>query len=414
MLKFEVGKGASKQRNGNRMKKLLAKGIPNGTSSKKRSPSILSKLTGRGRFSSKTVVRNPNTTNGKTVNHSSRKKAELYCNGTECVWRGAVETVPEISSQAKEVFESEHVDMYGYDDFGDDNLHMLSSGSDSESDEITVPFRIVIHQHDRLTHSLCHMSESSLIREATNRMLEKWNTTHVKDDAGTVSKVSTLGEHISFPDKENRPAELNNVTGLVAVSDIFASPTGLGAILGNSSRNGQGDKRLITTSRSAPLQPSLNDPSNKRNACHDDDADADEKVYSEPSNKGRRKMHKDVFNYDENIPLKSVRSNKRVHSSRKSSATCFKNEDRAKYRPSVSDIDDDAQLSGPESEDVAFASDGFESINSRLQGIIFNYVYSFALNLLMFFFFFAISRHSVAKLDPDDRGVKNVYTKKFL
>ncbi|KAI7745251.1 hypothetical protein M8C21_005068 [Ambrosia artemisiifolia] len=240
-------------------------------------------------------------------------------------WRGAIETVPEVSSQAKESFESEHVGLYGYECFGGESLQM-----------------IVIHQHDRLMHSLCHMSESSMIREATNRMLERWNTSHVKEDVGTASSVGKLGEGISFPIKETRPAELDNVTGLVEVDDVFASPTGLGAILGNSGRDGQEDRHVISTSRSAPLQPSFNDPNHKRNSCHDDD-DADEKVYSEPSNKGRRKVQKDVFNHEENIPLKSVRSNKRFQSSHKSTRTTFKNEYPAKYQLSISDIDDDAQ-----------------------------------------------------------------------
>ncbi|KAI3683765.1 hypothetical protein L1987_84280 [Smallanthus sonchifolius] len=360
LLKFEVGKSTSKQRNENRMKKLPAKGISNGFSAKQRSPCILSKLMGRGRRSSKNTVRSSN---------ERRKNTELVCCATECKWRGATEPTPEISSQVKDGFESGHVGLYGYDDFGYESLHLLRSGPASESEEITVPSRIVFGQHDRLTHSLSLMSESSLIREATNRMLERWNMTHNKEDVGTVSKVSMLGEMLSSPssDKETRSAESGNVTGLVGVSDIFASPTGLGAILGDCSMDGQEDRHLISTSRSTSLPPSFNDPIHKRNICHEDDAD--ENVYSGPSNQGRRKAQKDVFNSEEDTPLNNVRSNKWFLSSQKSTGTYIKNEDPAKYQQPISDTDVDAQLSGPESEDEAFSSDCLESINSRIQDI---------------------------------------------
>ncbi|KAI3826220.1 hypothetical protein L1987_00265 [Smallanthus sonchifolius] len=341
------------------MKKLLAKGISNGFSAKKRSPSILAKLMGRGRRSSKNAVRSSN---------ERTKNTELVCSATECRWRDATEPVPEISSQVKEGFESGHVGLYGYDYCGDGSLHLLRSGSASESEEITVPSRIIFGQHDRLTHSLSRISESSLIREATNRMLERWNITHNKEDVGTVSKVSMLGEMLSSPsDKETRPAESDNVTGLVGVSDIFASPTGLGAILGDCSMDGQEDRHLISTSRSTSLPPSFNDPIHKRNICHEDDAD--EKVYSDPSNQGFRKVQKDVFNSEEDTTLNDVRSNRRFLSSQKSTGTYFKNEDPAKYQQSISDTDVDAQLSGPESEDEAFSSDCLESINSRIQDL---------------------------------------------
>ncbi|KAK9058768.1 hypothetical protein SSX86_023611 [Deinandra increscens subsp. villosa] len=338
VCKFEVGKRTCKQRKENRMKKLLAKGA----SARKRSPSILAKLMGRGRLSSRNAVHNPNATNVKTVDHSSnecRKKTKPF------------------GSQV-----NEGGGLYGSDYFGDENL-VLTSGSFSESEEITVSSIIVFDQQDRLTHSLSCTSESSLIREATNRMFLRLNSTLLREDVGTVNKVSNLGDMHSFPDKETRPAESENVTGLVGVNDIFASPTGLGTILGSYGRDGVGDGHLIGTSRSTSLSSSFNDPDHDEIVCVEDDAD--EKVYSESSNQGRREVQNDSFNNE------NVGSHKSTHSSQKSNGTCFENEDPAKDQPSFSDtdVDVDAQLSGPESEDGAFRSDCFESISSRLQDL---------------------------------------------
>ncbi|KAL8204890.1 hypothetical protein R6Q57_010513 [Mikania cordata] len=360
LLKFEVGKSSSKQHNGNRIKKLLTKRLSNGISVKKRSPSFLAKLMSRGGRSYKTVVLNQKTTNDKKVDHYSdqcTKNAQHFSSVTECKCGDAIETVPEINRHVREVFEFGPFGLFRYDYSGDDNLHVLRSSPASESEETTVPFRIIFGQHDRLQHSLSYMSESSLIMEATNRMFERFNTTFNEEDVGTVSKGSMLRETpFPFPDEEIRPAESGNITGLVGVNDIFVSPTGLSTILGNFSRDVQGDRHPVNTSGG-----------HKRNVCHEDDAD--EKTDSEPVNQGRRNVQKDCFNHEEDIPSQNARSSKTIQSSQKSRGTYFENEDPTKYQPSASDIDVDAQLSGNESEDVAFHSDCFESVNSRLQDL---------------------------------------------
>ncbi|KAD5803158.1 hypothetical protein E3N88_14518 [Mikania micrantha] len=369
LLKFEVGKSSSKQRNGNRIKKLLTKRLSNGISVKKRSPSFLAKLMGRGGRSYKTVVLNQKTTNVKKVDHYSdqcTKNAQHFSSVTECKCRDTIETVPEINSHVKEVFEFGPVGLYRYDYYWDDNLHVLRSSHASESEETTVPFRIIFGQHDRLQHSLSYMSESSLIMEATNRMLERFNTTVNEEDVGTVSKGSMLRETpFPFPDEEIRPAESGNIMGLVGVNDISVSPTGLSTILGSCSRDGQGDRHPVNTSGFTSLPSSFTDPDHKRNVCQS----FTEKTDSEPVNQCRRNLQKDSFNHEKDIPSKNAKSGKTIQSSQKSCGTYFENEDPAKNQTSASDIDVDAQLSGHESEDVAFHSDCFESVNSRLQDL---------------------------------------------
>ncbi|PWA39082.1 cytochrome P450 [Artemisia annua] len=143
---------------------------------------------------------------------------------------------------------------------GDEILHMSRNVSLSESDMITMNFRITFDQNDCLTHLLSNMSKPSLFMEAKNRMLESWHTTRTK-------------EHVEKDDRE---------VGLVDIKNVFASPAGLG------------------TCRNV-LLPSFNNKNHKVKFYHEDDTDEKVVVYSEPRN---------------DIASKKLRYNKRCGSSK--------------------------------------------------------------------------------------------------
>ncbi|XP_024984231.1 uncharacterized protein LOC112520163 [Cynara cardunculus var. scolymus] len=244
----------------------------------------------------KIVVLKQNTENSKNVDHSSddlRKNTECFGSVTgegdswehkeppgEVIFSGrkrrdARGTVMEIYSQTKEDFESGHANIFEYGSrghFGDESLSMSRSVPSSESEVITMPSRITIDRNDRLTHSLTDISEPSLIREAKNRMSKRWKMNSMQEDVEMVSKGSTLGEVLSFTGKEMKPSGSDCVAGLVRVSDVFASPAGLGIC----SVDGHRDGDLRSTSRSRSYPPSFHNPDQIMNVCLE--ADADENV----------------------------------------------------------------------------------------------------------------------------------------
>lgn len=325
------------------------------------------------------VVLKPNTENSKNVDHSSddcRKNTESFCSVTgegdswkyeespgEVIFSGrmcrdARETVTEISSRTEEGFESGHVNLFEYGPrghFEDESLSMSRSVSASESEVITMPSRITFDRNDRLTHSLTDISEPSLIREAKNRMSERWKMNSMQEDVEMVSKgSSTLGEILSFPRKEMKP---DCVAGLVRVNDVFASPAGLGICGGDGHRDGD----LRSTSRSRSHPPSFHDPNHIMSVLYEADADDKVVVCSKSVNQGRRMGLKGIFNHREYITTQKVRCNKRsqsqcsntcstefgnclpdIHSSQISTETYFDNKGPAKHQPWISDIDNGA------------------------------------------------------------------------
>ncbi|KAI3738395.1 hypothetical protein L2E82_28425 [Cichorium intybus] len=90
----------------------------------------------------------------------------------------------------------------------------VSKSDINESEVITVlPSRITFGSNDRLTHSLSNISEPSLIREAKNKISEKWKLSHIHEDVGiSVAKSCTLREILSFSEKETKPMELDTTT----------------------------------------------------------------------------------------------------------------------------------------------------------------------------------------------------------
>ncbi|KAJ9559026.1 hypothetical protein OSB04_013640 [Centaurea solstitialis] len=287
------------------------------------------------------IVLKPNTRNSKKVDDSSddcRKSTESLCSVTsegdswkykespgEVIFSGRkcsddIETVTEISSQTKEGFEGGYVNLFGYGSighFGDESLSLSRSVSASESEVITVPSRITFDRHDRLTHSLTDISEPSLIKEAKNRMSERWKMASMQEGVEMVSKGSTLRE-----------------------------------ILCGGDGHGDGDFRSTSS------------------VYHEADADEMPLVCIKSINQGRRMGLKGIFNHDRRS--KRVRCNKRsqsqgsntrstefgnylpdIHSSQRSTRTYFENEGPAKHQPWISDIDNDVKNAASLADSVA-------------------------------------------------------------
>ncbi|KAA8518851.1 hypothetical protein F0562_016375 [Nyssa sinensis] len=107
---------------------------------------------------------------------------------------------------------------------GDESSYNMS-GSDSESDsEVTIlTSRNSFDWSDRKKLSASHSVESSVSREARNRLSERWKMMQRHQDGGVVGKGSTLGEMLAIPDSDTRPGNLDAMIGMDGSSEISAS-----------------------------------------------------------------------------------------------------------------------------------------------------------------------------------------------
>ncbi|XP_077216839.1 uncharacterized protein LOC143851334 [Tasmannia lanceolata] len=87
------------------------------------------------------------------------------------------------------------------------SYNMSAKDSPNGSDELTSSSRRLYDSSNRYRPSLSHSTDSSVSREATKRLSERWNMTHMFQKVGLVDRSSsTLGEMLSLPDRQIRPA----------------------------------------------------------------------------------------------------------------------------------------------------------------------------------------------------------------
>nr|GMD01346.1 uncharacterized protein LOC109158330 isoform X2 [Ipomoea batatas]GME17531.1 uncharacterized protein LOC109158330 isoform X2 [Ipomoea batatas] len=132
-------------------------------------------------------------------------------------------------------------DVYDNDSASEPEMLKLSSGK-------------LYSRNNRCKSSSSATFESSVSREAKKRLSDRWKSTQRCQDMEIVNKGNTLGEMLSFPDRETEVVHLDTMVTLDGASDKFGGRTDGGENpLGISSRDGWKD--VYVSSRSRSLSP---------------------------------------------------------------------------------------------------------------------------------------------------------------
>uniref|UniRef100_A0A5B7AX11 DUF4378 domain-containing protein n=1 Tax=Davidia involucrata TaxID=16924 RepID=A0A5B7AX11_DAVIN len=236
--------------------------------------------------------------------------------------RESREIAKEITRRMRESLCSEPINLSsvirGY--AGDESSYDMSVSDSASDSEVTIlTSRNSFDRSDRKKLSSFHSIESSVSREAKNRLSERWKMTHRHQDVGGVGKGSTLGEMLAIPDRETRPGNLDAMIGLDGPSERFSSIDETAwweSPLGISSRDGWKDGCIRALSRRSHPASSVGFGGPKTSTQHEVVDDDGYLMPNEAVNRGRNKMVKGNFNQKDLLSRNSRSSNRKSQSSR--------------------------------------------------------------------------------------------------
>ncbi|KAL3839578.1 hypothetical protein ACJIZ3_024169 [Penstemon smallii] len=238
----------------------------------------------------------PSSEGSETVSWR-RKDSSRNVGFSKPISKEAREIARQISRQMRDGFD-ENVDarstcFRGY--AGDESSYDANeSDSDSASEVIQMSSRNPLGSNKLRRYSSSSVAESSVSREAKQRLSERWRMTQKYQDLEMFGEGSTLGDMLALPDRETRTKQLNTNMSSGGTSNRLGSNSKKGirdGPLGISSRDGW-KVETKTTCRSRSLPPSIDGRSHRRSSYHDELAEEKHQMCSNPTRRGRSKVLK--------------------------------------------------------------------------------------------------------------------------
>ncbi|KAL7136516.1 hypothetical protein ABFS83_10G036600 [Erythranthe nasuta] len=228
---------------------------------------------------------------GGNETESRRRKDSSHKMGlSKSMSKEAREIAREITTRMRdgsdETMDAKSSGFRGY--IGDESSYDPNESDSGSESEVFKSCRKSFDGSNLCRYPSSSLFETSVNREAKKRLSERWKMSHKYQDLEMISKGSTLGEMLAFPDRETRPNRLNVKTSLgnngTATGDFP---------LGISSRDGWKDEISRNPSRSRSLPPYTGGRGRTHRITYHDEVAEDKKLRRSGSERnGRSKVLK--------------------------------------------------------------------------------------------------------------------------